>query len=61
MKQGDLRQLLEPRAWGECYLCRKFFSLADLNPVDSPSEDDWRFVCRACATVAKRPRKRGAK
>lgn len=51
MKPGDIRST-PPKAYGECYMCRRLFDLEDLTPVDSQDSADWRYICPMCRDVA---------
>lgn len=51
MKPGDIRST-PPKAYGECYVCRRLFDLEDLTPVDSQDSADWRYICPMCRDVA---------
>lgn len=55
MKPGDIRST-PPKAFGECYVCRRLFDLDDLTPVTSSDSADWRYICPLCRDVAKTTR-----
>lgn len=52
MRPGEIRET-SARSWGECYMCRRLYSLDDLKPVTGPG---WRYLCPLCQQVAKRSR-----
>ena len=52
MRPTDIRQTY-PHSVGECYCCRRIYSLDDMTPVRSASAADWRYICPLCRDVAK--------